>query len=315
MATGAIQRAFRDDADYWRMRRFLQAGRQVTGTDGGLFHVGDLTWQRFMFTRDVMPPEERIRLWERPDCELAGFAWYYPKFREAALQLDPTTRGSAPWRAIIAEMIAWADERHATNSDAADIPLTITAPETDTAFIALLTEHGFVRSDDPNMRFHRQSLNRELPEIELPEGFTVRSVQEGELEDRVAIHREVWNPSKITLESYKQLRSSPGYDPDLDIVAVASNGKLAAYAICWHDEVNRSGEFEPVGAREAYRGRGLAKAVLIEAMRRLLARGCETAYVFTTEDRAAAVRLYHSAGFALANHWISFHRTGPSKMT
>lgn len=307
MNSSATQRPYRDDADYWRMRRFLQAGWQVTGTAGGLFHVGDLTWQRFMFTRDVMPPEERIALWERPDGEIDGFAWYYPKFREAALQLNPTLRGTEPWRRTVDEMIAWADERHATLG-ATEIPLTITFSETDTHFAARLTEHGFSPADDPAMRFHRQSLAQPIPEPLLPECFTVRAVQEHELAQRVEIHREVWHPSKMTLESYRQLRASPGYDPELDIVAVAPDGTLAAYAICWHDEVNRSGEFEPVGAREAYRGQGLTKAVLLETMRRLQDRGCETAYVFTTEDRVPACRLYLSAGFEIANRWYSYRR-------
>ncbi|MCC6792511.1 MAG: GNAT family N-acetyltransferase [Thermomicrobiales bacterium] len=309
MPSGTLQRPYRDDADYWRLRRFLQTGWRLTESDGSLFHVGDLTWQRFMFTRDVMPPEERIRLWERPDGELAGFAWYYPKHHEATFQLDPAMRGSEDWRAIVAEMLAFADERHGADPDATAVPLTVAAPESDPAFIALLGELGFVQSDDPAMRFHRQSLDKALPTIHLPDGFTVRAVQEHELTDRVEAHRDVWAPSKITLESYKQLRASPGYNPELDIVAVAPDGGIAAYAICWHDEIDRSGEFEPVGAREAFRGRGLTKAVLLEAMHRLQALGCETAYVFTTEDRVPAVNLYRSAGFDLVNRWHSYRRS------
>lgn len=307
MNSSATQRPYRDDADYWRMRRFLQAGWQVTGTAGCLFHVGDLTWQRFMYTRDVMPPEERIALWERPDGEIDGLAWYYPNSQEATLQINPVMQGSEPWRWIMDEMIAWADERHAALG-APDIPLTISFSETDTLFAARLMEHGFSLADDPAMRFHRQSLARPILEPLLPGGFTVRAVQEHELAQRVEIHREVWHPSKFTLEGYRQLRASPGYDPELDIVAVAPDGTLAAYAICWHDEVNRSGEFEPVGAGEAYRGQGLTKAVLLETLRRLQDRGCETAYVFTTEDRVPACRLYLSAGFEIANRWYSYRR-------
>jgi mycothiol synthase len=308
MNASPTQRPYRDDTDYWRMRRFLQAGWRVTGAAGSLFHVGDLTWQRFMYTRDVMPPEERFALWTRPDGELDGFAWFYPKSGETALQIDPALRGTEPWRRIVDEMLAWADERRAALG-APDVPLTISASEADPLFVARLAELGFSRTGEPAERIHRQSLARLLPEPLLPDGFTVRAVQEHELAQRVEIHREVWHPSKFTLDGYRQLRASPGYDPELDIVAVAPDGTLAAYAICWHDEVNRSGEFEPVGAREAYRGRGLTKAVLLETLRRLQDRGCETAYVFTPEDRVPACRLYLSAGFEIANRWHSYRRS------
>jgi ribosomal protein S18 acetylase RimI-like enzyme len=263
-----------------------------------------------MHTRETFPPEERIALWERADGELDGFAWYYPKGREAALQPDPRLRGSDAYRRLAGEMLAWADERHAADPGATEARLTISVSEADAALIDRLAAHGFARTDDPPMRFHRQSLAGPLPESVLPEGYTVRAVREDELEQRVEIHREVWHPSKFTLAGYRQLRAAPGYDPELDIVAVAPDGTLAAYAICWHDAVNRSGEFEPVGTREAFRGRGLAKAVLLETMRRLQARECETAYVIADESREPSCRLYLSAGFEIANRWHAYRRVG-----
>ena len=72
--------------------------------------------------------------------------------------------------------------------------------------------------------------------------------------------------------------------------------------------MNRHGLFEPVGAREAYRGRGLAKAVLHEAMRQLRGRGCEHAFVYTIEDREPACRLYLSAGFEIIDRWVGYRR-------
>jgi mycothiol synthase len=311
-ATNAsIRRAYRDDDDFLRMRRFLQAGWQVTGPDGGLLSVGDLTWKRFMYTREVERPEDVFGLWDGPDGELVGFTIYYAKWREVSLQIDPRLRGTAAWAETADDMLAWADERHEV-SGADGSTLTVYERESDGMFAAFIQVRGFARTDDPPMRFHRQSLARPAPEPVLPEGFEVRAVREEELEQRVEIHREVWHPSKVTLESYRQLRAAPGYDPELDIVAVAPDGTIGAYAICWHDEVNRSGLFEPVGAREAFRGRGLAKAVLLESMRRLRERGCEMVYVYTTEDREAACRLYLSAGFEVIDRWLAYRRADGS---
>lgn len=306
MPSNALQRPYRDDADFWRMRRFLQHGWRELGIDGGLLHVGDLTWALYQHTRDVMPPEERIRLWTRPDGELAGFVWYYPKSAAAELQIDPTLVGTDEWRAIAEEMIDVAIARHAAEQDPSARPLTLTPPAIDGPLVAAIEQRGFLRDPESDMRIHRQSLQKVLPAVTLPDGFEVRAVREDELQERVDAHREVWHPSKLTLESYKRLRTAPGYDPALDIAAVAPDGTIAAYAICWHDEVNRSGEFEPVGTREAFRGRGLAKAVLIETMRLLQTRGCLNAYVYTDEPRRPAVALYRSAGFELIYHLLTY---------
>ena len=302
-------RPYEDDDDYLRMRRFLQEGWRTTGIDGGLYHVGDLTWHLFMYSREVRNPAEVFALWENDGGELVGYCEYYAKAREASVQIDPRLWGSDEWAEIADEMIAWADQRHAANPGTASSQLSIYERESRSDVAEYVASRGFERTDDSPLRFHRQSLHQPLPESVLPEGFTVRAVREDELEDRVAIHREVWHPSRVTLDGYQAMRAVPGYDPELDIVAVAPDGTIGAYAICWHDEVNRHGLFEPVGAREAYRGRGLAKAVLLEAMRRLRERGCEHAYVYTTEDREPACRLYLSAGFEIIDRWVGYRRT------
>jgi mycothiol synthase len=90
---------------------------------------------------------------------------------------------------------------------------------------------------------------------------------------------------------------TPGYERDLDLVAAAPDGRFGAYCVCWMDPANGVGEFEPVGARPDFRGRGLAKAVVSEGFRRMKARGAHTALVCFEEDNAAARRLYESVGF------------------
>lgn len=309
MPSNSTRRAYRHDDDFLLMRRSLQRWWHAAGSDGGLLHVGDLTWQRFMYPREVVQPEEIFALWERPDGELDAFAVYFRKLRELSPQIDPALRGTERWRRIMDEMIAWADELQAPHPDEHARPLTVSERESHAGFAAYIAELGFARTDDPPMRFHHRQLSGGWSPVAPPAGFEVRAVREDELEQRVEIHREVWHPSRFTLEGYRQLRAAPGYDPTLDIVAVAEDGTLAAYAICWHDEVNHTGLFEPVGTRAAFRGRGLARAVLDEAMRRLRELGCEAAYVSTTEDREAACRLYRSAGFEVIDRWIYYRRS------
>lgn len=98
-------------------------------------------------------------------------------------------------------------------------------------------------------------------------------------------------------ERYRQLMRAPGYTRDLDIVAVAPDGRLAAFAMCWVDTGNKTGQFEPVGTAPAFRGRGAARAVLHEGLRRMRQRGAERAIVIVDAEEQAACRLYESAGF------------------
>ena len=59
------------------------------------------------------------------------------------------------------------------------------------------------------------------------------------------------------------------YRRDLDVVAIAPDGSIAAFCTLWYDDVTRSGYFEPVGTTPEHRRRGLGKAVMVEAMRRV----------------------------------------------
>jgi ribosomal protein S18 acetylase RimI-like enzyme len=159
------------------------------------------------------------------------------------------------------------------------------------------------------MLFFTRSLTDPIPDPVVPDGYAVRPLLgETEYEERVAIHREVWHPSRVTVEAYRRLRAAPGYDPELDLVAVAPDGTFAAYAGLWLDPDNHTGEFEPVGARPAYRRRGLTKAVLLEGLRRLRDRGATLAIVYTPESSEPARRLYESVGFRVVNRWNYWER-------
>jgi mycothiol synthase len=297
--------AFRE-GDIARLYRFLQECWWIAGAHGGYFHVGDLLWQRYMYEDAVVDPAERIRVWDGADGNVAGFAWYYPP-AEAALNVHPRLRGEG---AIEAAMLAWADERRRALAAGKSVgPLTASVFDGDAATAAVLAARGFARSGSVPMVCFARDLAEPIPAPALPDGFVVRPLHgDDEYEERVAIHREVWHPSRVTVPAYRRLRTVPGYDPDLDLVAVAPDGTFAAYAIVWPDPVNRTGEFEPVGTRAAFRRRGLARAILLEGLRRLRERGAELAVDYTNEDREPARCLYESVGFRVVDRWVNWER-------
>jgi hypothetical protein len=98
----------------------------------------------------------------------------------------------------------------------------------------------------------------EQPEVPpLPAGFRYRTVRAEDIPERVSIHREVCarpgRPSRVTESSFAQVRAEWPYRESLDCVIEAPDGRFAAYCLCWPDDENRVGEFEPVGVREALR--------------------------------------------------------------
>jgi ribosomal protein S18 acetylase RimI-like enzyme len=101
------------------------------------------------------------------------------------------------------------------------------------------------------------------------------------------------------------MRTAPTYRRDLDLVVDAPDGTLAAFAVLWLDEANRSAEFEPIGCHPDHRRRGIAQALLLDAFGRLSDLGARHALVGTSETLGPAVGLYTSVGFELLDR----HRT------
>jgi mycothiol synthase len=283
-------RPYAGDADRDRMRELVV--RASADARPNYWHVGDLLWGLYQNT--VFNPFANIRLWEDGSGELRGFAWFSPPL-VLEWEVDPRFGRDT---ALEEQMLAWGESRRRELLENDDERLFLSsARDDDPERIALLTGHGFTR-DDYHMLNMRRDLDQPIPDLAPPLGFLIRHVGgQGEWAERVETHREVWHPSKVTLEAYRRLRAAPGYIPELDLVAVAPDGALASYCICWLDPANRTGEFEPVGTRPAFRGQGIGKAVMLEGLRRLKAHGTRIAIVYSLGDNQASIRLYQSVGF------------------
>jgi mycothiol synthase len=97
----------------------------------------------------------------------------------------------------------------------------------------------------------------------------------------------------------------PLYRRDLDILAVAPDGELAAFGTVWFDDVTRTAVFEPVGTHPNHQKRGLGKAVMSEGLRRAHRLRATLATVSSYSKGAHA--LYESRGFTdvdLLEPWV-----------
>jgi mycothiol synthase len=292
-------RWYRDERDLERMLKLVTASALRDGPAFGHLHRGDVVWG--LFPNPAIDPAARIRLFEDGRGALRGFAWVQPP-RHVLLQIA-TAMPIIP--DLVGTMLRWAEE-HLGPGD----PVTTDASSVDSRLGCRLAAAGYRRDGTAKYRLNAQALAGEIPAPARPNGATVRPVRlhdPAELEARVALHREVWEPSKFTAEGYARLRGMPVYRPDLDLVAVTPAGELAAYCIVWWDPETRVAEFEPVGTSSRFRRQGYGTALLLDALGRLRGMGTDHAIVVSATDpeSAPARRLYESIGFS---HVTSFEQ-------
>jgi len=249
------------------------------------WHIGDVAWG--LRQHEGREHEWKIRLWVE-DGRVAAWSWLKQDGRDR-LELDVHPRHLH----LLDEILAVPAARLAF------------AFEDDDERRTALTRHGFTQPGD-TMHF----LVRDLPEPPelppLPDGFRYRTVGADDLTERVSIHRDVWAPSRITESSYAQVRAEWPYRESLDCVVEAPDGRFAAYCLCWPDDENHVGEFEPVGVREDFRRRGLGAAVCTFALQRLYEEGGRQAIVYCMTEPACA--LYQSLGFRIHASLVEYSR-------
>jgi len=276
-------------------------------TDWRYAHVGELMFGFFMVARHL-DPRKHIRLWHNAEGSLVGYAILGedPSFE---CQVSPEYLGSG----IEAEALAWAEMRiselRKQNAEQWGCHLVSGARRDDLSRLAFLKRHGFHYSGEFAEFNMLRSMDEPIPELPVPTGIQVRAVTEDEIPERAAAQREVWLPwtvGNVSDEDYAYLMELPGYHRDLDVVAVTQDGTIAAYVNGWIDPLNRIGDFGPVGARPAYRRRGLTRLVLLEGLRQMQRRGMDRACVSTGIRNIPALRLYESIGFKSVNSYLDY---------
>lgn len=262
----------------------------------GYFHPGDVAHftSNELRGRDL---DRHIALHESPDGQLQAVILIHPRLPAAFdLMVAPDQRGGDLER----ELAIWVERATAEVVGASDEALESIGSEVadcDTVRRDLLLDLGYVPDGDPSHLSTMRSLDEPIPDVALPDGFSVRSVAgEHEVELVAAVHDSGFRP-KWAGGAYLPVMRTPGYEIERELVVVAPDGRFAAFLIYWLDPVSRSGLFEPVGCHADFRRRGLTKALMYEGMRRMRSRGMSSAIVLHRTDNPAATALYASAGF------------------
>jgi mycothiol synthase len=144
-------------------------------------------------------------------------------------------------------------------------------------------------------------------ESNLPAGFTIRPLAgKSEVPAYVTLHQAVFESKNMTVEWRARTLDQPAYRPDLDLFAVAPDGRQVGFCILWQD--GDTGQVEPLGVHPDFRRLGLGRALLAEGLRRLHANGARQVYVETDNDRNAALETYEAAGFRVVEEVLVYRK-------
>ncbi len=265
--------------------------------------AGETTVVDFEEVMQLPSVRETTRLWYQGKTLLA-FA-FVDDFNNLYFEMDR----EAASRHVEDEVIAWGircvRERNAATGQHATLDACFSTKNT--WQIALLERSGFTRAEVRTLRYAR-ALEAPMPEQPLPAGFTLRHVGgEGEVEDLVRLHRAAFGTEQMTVERRLAIMRAPGYVPELDLLAVAPDGELAAFCICGFESAD-TGYTDPIGTHPRWQRRGLGKALVTAGLMMLKERGARSAVLGTSSENLSMQRLAEALGFVLVEEKIWFER-------
>jgi mycothiol synthase len=242
-------------------------------------------------------------LWVEADGRLLAYALMAPPSTALTFQVHPQAHGSV----IEAQILAWAiaGMQEQARQRGSTFSLWCRCHDHETERRALLEGAGFKPLPARDLRLVRP-LDIPLPAAHLSAGFVLRSGVYGEeLEPYQELHRAVFDGISMGLDSHL----SPGYQPDLDLIAVDAAGMFAAFCLCEPTKVADSrGEYTVggigvIGTRPTHQRRGLGRALLLTGIHRLKERGATSVFLETEQAETPALRLFTSLGFRRVSTW------------
>lgn len=100
------------------------------------------------------------------------------------------------------------------------------------------------------------------------------------------------------------------------LIVLAMEGETEVGVCCYStlapitdaSEANRTGYIWWLYVEDAYRRRGIARALMVAAMEQMMIQGCTVCWTTTTADNWAAQPLYYSLGFEVVDCSVSFQK-------
>lgn len=230
--------------------------------------------------------------------------------------VHPDRRGSGHEDALLDWLEARANNhRPPDHEGVTDVRLRIARRERQTTEIERLSRRGYRHIRD-YFRM-RRSLDDALPQAVYPSGVEIRPFSAGDDEALWSAHLEAfsdhWGYQLESLVDFRQyVIASADFRPDLTRL-VWAGGQVVAYSInqvaaADNDRMGRAeGTIRLLGTRRAWRGKGLARAMLCDSLRRFKDVGLtHAALTVDAENLTGALGLYQRIGFSVAVRTLAF---------
>jgi mycothiol synthase len=165
----------------------------------------------------------------------------------------------------------------------------------------------------------RRSLRAELPPLELPEGYRLRTFRPGEddaawLAVNAAAFADHPEQGAWTETDLQHRMAEDWFDPEGFLILDGPDGDLAGFH--WtkihSDEHEPIGEVYVVGVSPHHQGTGLGRQLTVAGLRHLRSRGLTQAMLYVDADNTAAVRTYTRLGFSRWDVDVQFTRPLPT---
>lgn len=274
-------KAYHNETDHIRVMEFLRATYAETGSLEN--------WLPPRFENNSRSMDPGILLWE-DDGKLVGLV-----IPEESLVYFVQLHPGYLW--LYDEMVNWIEKYSRANWGKKDAVLKVIEMEGNPEKEKTLQEHGFTRGRIYGI-FRIRDIDAAIPDYELPDGFSVRSVSPDDFDEIACCIRQVFGHGEwFNREILETLASASFYNPDLDLVVVDKQGKIVSFCTFRLDPLSRVTELEPMGTLPDYRSMGIGRALLCEGFRRLKTYNPSILYIGGAANNPAANRLYELTGF------------------
>jgi len=311
-------RNFRGAADYPELARIITASAQGEGDDR--VETAEAIASAYEHLERCDPAQDLLVA--EVDGVAVGYSRVFwdqeldgPRVYKQACFLDPEFGG----RGIGGTMLAWNEARLrdiAAGHEPADSFLEAWAADANEAATTLVRAAGY--APITYMAEMVRPSVEDLPDHTLPDGLEIRPVRDEDIrtiwEADAEAFKDHWGYVEPSDEDYERFVGFPYHDPTLWKIAWDDEGvagQVKSFINTAENEAHgrQRGWTEAISTSRRWRRRGVAKALIVESIRELAARGMtEVALGVHTENPNGAYALYQSLGYEVVHTWTTYRK-------
>ena len=289
------QRAYNGPNDWQAIADLIQS-------DDHFYNRVDFPWR--LCTTSLEDYRNAV-IWEDEHGQMQVFAALQFLWLTLDYAIRPTLR---TWE-LETQVITWAETRlrQIAKETNHEFPFNVSALADEYERISFLEALGYTRWEHALVRMKRSLID--IPTPNIPAGFTIRPLAgEQEVEAYAQLQRAAFDSNTMTALWRGHTLYAPLYNPDIDLVAVAPDGRLVGFCIWWYAPHLKAAQIEPLGVHPDFQQLGLSQALMAEGFRRVATLGAETALVETYSFSEPALKSYQAAGFEIGGRELKFYK-------